>query len=45
MTHNFDTEIATEYGINEAILLNNIYYWVEYNKANEKNFHDGYYWI
>lgn len=44
MTHNFDTEIATEYGINEAILLNNIYYWVEYNKANEKNFHDGYYW-
>ena len=44
MIHNFDTEIATEYGINEAILLSNLYYWIEHNKANNQNYHDGYYW-
>ena len=45
MTHNFDIEIAAKYGVNEAILLNNIYYWVEHNRANDKNFYDGHYWV
>lgn len=44
MIHNFDTDIAQKYGILEAILLNNIYYWIEKNKANETNFYDGTYW-
>ena len=44
MTHSFDSEVAEKYGILEAILLNNIYYWVEKNRANEKNFHEGAYW-
>lgn len=44
MMHYFDIEIATKYGIEEAIILNNIYFWVEKNKANKKHFHDGYYW-
>ena len=44
MTHSFNTEIATKYGLEEAILLENIYFWTEKNRANEKHFHDGRYW-
>lgn len=44
MIHNFDTNIAEKYGINAAIILQNMYYWIEKNRANEKHFHDGYYW-
>lgn len=44
MVHTFDSEIAARYGVNAAILLQNIYYWIEKNRANEKHFHDGYYW-
>ena len=29
MEHSFDTEIAKEYGIQEAILIKFIYFWVE----------------
>lgn len=44
MLHSFDTAIAEKYGVHSAILLNNIYFWIEKNRANESNFHDGYYW-
>ncbi len=44
MQHSFDVDIAKEYGILEAILLNNIWYWIEKKKANEVNFYDGFYW-
>ncbi|HMT03418.1 MAG TPA: hypothetical protein PKD00_08960, partial [Burkholderiales bacterium] len=44
MHHNFSVEIATQYGIEKAIILENIYFWVIKNKANEKHFYDGYYW-
>lgn len=44
MTHSFDVEIATEFGVNCAILLNHIYFWVEKNRANERHFHEGKYW-
>lgn len=44
MVHNFDTDIAEQYGLLEAILLNHIYYWIEKNRANEANFHDETYW-
>ncbi len=44
MIHFFDTEIAAEYGINAAVLLQNIGYWVQQNEANKANFYDGYYW-
>jgi hypothetical protein len=42
--HSFDIEFAKKYGIEEAILFYNISYWIEKNKANEKNFYDGKYW-
>lgn len=44
MTHFFDTDLATEYGLLEAILINNFQYWLSHNKANNINFHDGHYW-
>ena len=44
MQHSFDIDIAKEYGILEAILLNNIWFWIEKNKANNTNFYDGAYW-
>lgn len=44
MEHNFNIFIAKKYGIQSAILLNHIYFWLEKNRANEINFFDGYYW-
>lgn len=44
MEHHFNVEIAKEYGILEAIILNNFQHWIEKNRANGKNFHDGHYW-
>lgn len=42
--HHFNTEDAVRYGIGEAIILYNIRFWIEKNKANNKHFHDGEYW-
>lgn len=44
MGHHFDPDIAERYGIEEAILFENIYYWCSKNMANNQNFHDGHYW-
>ncbi|WP_407453520.1 conserved phage C-terminal domain-containing protein [Methanobrevibacter sp.] len=44
MQHHFDIEVATKYGIIPAILLNHLYFWIEKNKANEKNFFEDRYW-
>lgn len=40
----FDSDIAKEYGINVAIILDKLRFWIEHNKANNKNFYDGRYW-
>ena len=44
MMHSFDVEIAAEYGINAAILLQNLDFWIAKNKANKENYIDGRYW-
>lgn len=44
MNHSFNVEIATKYGILEAILLENINFWVTKNKANNVQYYDGHYW-
>lgn len=31
--------------LNEAVVLNQIHYWLEINKKADKNFRDGRYWI
>ena len=44
MEHHFNVEVAKKYGILEAILLNNIAFWIASNKANGRNYYDGTYW-
>lgn len=42
--YSFNVGFAQKYGINEAIILNNLIFWIKKNKANNVNFYDGYYW-
>lgn len=42
--YSFDTNVAKEVGVEEAVMLENIYYWILKNKANNKHFYDGNYW-
>lgn len=44
MIHCFDVDIAKVYGVNAAILLQNLGHWIMKNKANETNYHNGNYW-
>lgn len=44
MEHHFNVEIACEYGMLEAVLLNHLEFWLKKNEANERNFYDGRYW-
>lgn len=44
MQHHFDVEIATKYGMLEAIIINNLEFWTARNEANGQHFHDGYFW-
>ena len=44
MNHSFNVEIATKYGILEAVLMEHLNFWIAKNKANDVNFYDGYYW-
>lgn len=44
MEHHFNVEVAQQYGVNEAILLDNIAFWIRKNKANKKHFHEDRYW-
>src|SRR5215216_4901016 len=43
-SHYFDVKNAKEYGINAAILLQNLIFWIRHNKANKKNLRDGKTW-
>ena len=36
---NFDIDIAKQYGVDEAILLNNLAFWILKNQACEKHYY------
>lgn len=40
----FDKSVAKKVGTDAAIILSNIEFWQSKNKANNKNFYDGYFW-
>ena len=42
--HNFDTEVAATVGVNAAVIYQNIRFWVEKNKANDRHYYDDEYW-
>ena len=44
ITYNFDVDDATQYGVEAAVLLSNIRFWVFANKAKERNLKDGKFW-
>ena len=39
MQHSFNVELAKEYGVLEAILLNHLWFWIKKNKANNTTKH------
>ena len=43
-THYFDIHIAELYGVNCAVVLQNLWHWIRKNEANGVNFYDGNYW-
>lgn len=44
MTYQFDAEVAKVFGVDEAIMIYNLGYWIRKNEANGKHFHNGRYW-
>lgn len=40
----FDEGDAKRYGVDEAVMLWNLRFWIEKNEANRKHFHEGRYW-
>lgn len=40
----FDEKVAMEYGVNQAIMLANLQFWIKKNKATNQHFYDGHYW-
>lgn len=44
MQHHFNTEIAKKFGINIAVFLDHMAFWITKNIGNDKHFHDGAYW-
>jgi len=43
-TYSFKIEHAIKYGLDEAVILKNLAFWIEKNEANNKNFYEGKYW-
>lgn len=44
MIYVFDGEIAKKYGVDEAIFLQNLLFWIAKNKANNRHEYNGRYW-
>lgn len=44
MTYTFDTDHAERFGVDEAIILQNLIFWISKNKANGINEHQGSTW-
>jgi len=44
INYSFNIIYAKKYGVNEAIMINNLIYWIIKNKANNKHFYEGRTW-
>lgn len=44
MEHSFNIELAKEFGIEEAIIINNLFFWISKNIVDGRHYHDGKYW-
>lgn len=43
--HSFDIDLASQYGVEESILIHHFLHWIRFNKASNKNFHEGRTWM
>jgi len=43
--YSFSTNDAIEHGVDSAIILHNIRYWLDHARANEQMINDGYHWM
>ncbi len=44
MNYTFDADVAMEFGVNEAVLIHNLQFWVLRNRANNKHTYEGRVW-
>lgn len=44
MNHQFDVDIAIKYGVNAALILSNMEFWIAKSRANGVKYFDGHYW-
>ena len=44
MEHSFKVALAKEFGLEEAIFVHNLYYWIREHEVNNRNFIDGRFW-
>jgi len=44
MEHSFDIDVAEKYGIEEAIIIKNVQFWIIKNKANDRHCYEGRTW-
>lgn len=44
MDYSFNGEIAAMYGVDEAVFIHNLYWWIKKNKANGRHLKDGRAW-
>ena len=43
--YSFSTDDAVDHGVDAAILLHNVRYWLDYARAHDEMKQDGYYWM
>lgn len=44
MDYSFNGEIARRYGVDEAVLIHNLYWWITKNEANGRHYYEGRSW-
>jgi hypothetical protein len=44
MNYQFDSEEAEQYGVDEAIMVSNLRFWIQKNQANGRHFYEGRTW-
>lgn len=44
MEHSFNIDLASLYGVEEAVIIQNMFFWIRHNVANRKNYYDNRYW-
>lgn len=44
MEHQFNVELATRFGVEKAVIIQNLYFWINHNAKNKKHIHDGSVW-